>query len=82
MEPNEEIYSSDISVWPMDTCRSCHCIESPGDDGVGNTLTSVAVGSGNSVTVTGVADGLVDEHAVKINSPIKLFIRLYGIFFI
>jgi len=63
--------SSVISICPMVICRSRQVIESPGEAGVGNTLTSVAVGCGNSVIATGVTDPLLEEQAVNINNPIK-----------
>jgi hypothetical protein len=66
----------------MVTCRSRQTIESPGEAGVGNILTSVAVGGGVAVIVTGVTDSPVEEQAVNINNPIKFFNRTLGGIFI
>jgi len=65
----------------MVTCRSRQRIESPGDEGVGRTLTCVAVGCGGTVIVTGVTDSPVEEQAANINNPIKLLNRITGGFF-
>ena len=65
----------------MVTCRSRQIIESPGEAGVGSILTSVAVGCGGTVIVTGVTGSPLEEQAASINNPIKLLIRIRGNFF-
>ena len=57
-------------------------IESPGEAGVGNILTSVAVGCGDNVIATGVTASPVDEQAVSINKTIKLMNGIPEGFFI
>jgi len=63
----------------MRTCKSRQVTESPGDEGVGSTLISVAVGCGKGIGLAGAAeDSPVEEQAVKMNSPIN---RILGGFF-
>ena len=64
----------------MVTCRSSQVTESPGDEGVGNTMISVAVGCGEAIEVAGAAgDSPEEEQAVKMTSPMK---RILGVLFI
>jgi|GEM_PF-5594363 len=65
----------------MVTCRSRQIIESPGEAGVGNILTCVAVGCGGAVIVTGGTDLPLEEQAANINNPIKNLNRIPGKFF-
>lgn len=63
----------------MLTCKPRQVTESPGDEGVGSTLISVAVCCGKRVGLTGAAEeSPVEEQAAKMNSPIN---RILGIFF-
>jgi len=55
-----------------------HVIESPGDEGIGRTLISVTVACGEAVAVVEMADdSLVEEQAVKINSPINRILEVF-----
>jgi len=56
-------------------------MESPGEAGVGRILTSVAVGCGGGVIVTGVTEFPVEAQAVITNSAIKLANRMLCRFF-
>ena len=81
MEPNSVIKSSVISIWSQVTCKSRQMIESPGEAGVGRILTSVVVGRGGGVTVPDVTDSPVEEQAVNMTNPIKLFNSMLRSFF-
>ena len=81
VEPNSVINSSVVSICPMVTCRSRQRIGSPGVEGVGSSLTSVAAGCGGAVAAAGVTASPEEEQAVKIISPIKVVNRKSVSFF-
>lgn len=61
-----------ISFCPQVTCKSRQITESLGEAGVGNALTSVAVGRGSGVIVAGELGDAPDEaQAVKMSNPIR-----------
>ncbi len=59
-----------ISFCPQVTCKSRQITESLGEAGVGNALTSVAVGRGSGVIVAG-ALTFDEAQAVKMSNPIR-----------
>jgi len=68
VEPNSVVKFSVISFCPQVTCKSRQVIESLGEAGVGNALTSVAVGCGSGVIVAG-ALTFDEAQAVKMSNP-------------
>jgi hypothetical protein len=78
-EPNSLIKLSVISARSILTCKLRQVTKSPGEEGVGNSLISVAVGCGETTTVGGLADLPAEAQAVKMKSPMS---RMLTIFFI
>jgi hypothetical protein len=52
----------------MVTCSSCQLIESPGEEGVGSTITAVGLDSAEDDIAVG-----VEEQAVSISRPNTVF---------